>query len=96
MQYNKFQLYSLNMQNEVRADKEYQMALDLIHNIEECKTIKQIKTLLKEKLGLTECVQNHKIGALGYLTTINTDKYFEVNITYSNKVSSCIFPKKSA
>lgn len=96
MQYNKFQLYSLNMMNEVRADKEYQMALDLIHKIEECKTIKQIKTLLKEELGLTECVQNHKIGALGSLTTENTDKYFEVNITYSNKVSLCIFPKKSA
>ncbi len=94
MQFNQFNYYSLLAKNEIRTNQEYNDTLDLICQIEKCKTIVQIKDLLKQKLNIAEDVSNYKLGVLGHLSTQNTDKYFKVNVEYDNNVSICIFPKK--
>lgn len=94
LQFNQFNYYSLLAKNEIRTNQEYNDTLDLISQIEKCKTIVQIKSLLKQKLNIAEEVSNYKLGVLGHLSTQNTDKYFKVNVEYDNNVSICVFPKK--
>ena len=94
MALNQFNFYSQVANNETRVNQEYERTLELIRRIEECKTIKQIKGFLKKELGITECVNNQRLGTLGYLSTRNNEKYFEVNISYSDEVHICVFPKQ--
>ena len=94
MYFNQFNSYSKVAMNETRTNKEYDKTMQLISNIENCQSISQIKTTLKKELGLTECVNKHSLGTLGYLSTKDSDKYFEVNILYSKEVHVCVLPKQ--
>ena len=49
MAFNKFTSYSLIVNNEIKTNSEYNVALQIIKDIESCKTIKQVKKVLNEK-----------------------------------------------
>lgn len=93
MAFNKFTSYSLIVNNEIKTNSEYNVALQIIKDIESCKTIKQVKKVLNDKLALyTDNVKFHKIGSLGYISLKKTPKYFEVSIEYADKVHINVFP----
>ena len=92
MAFNKFSCYSLVINNELKTNSEYNEALQIIRDIETCKTIKQVKKVLKDNFGVLEDEKVHKIGTLGYLSFKKTQNYYKISIEYADEVHINVFP----
>lgn len=91
--FNNFSYYSKVAEYETNTKSLNEEAIQLISKVENCKTIRQIKTLLKDEFNITTDVLNSKISTFAFITTMNREKCFEVTIEYSNKIHKYFFPK---
>lgn len=94
MDFNNFSYYSKVAEFETNIKAGNEDALTLIAKVENCKTICQIKELLKNEFNIIADVSNRNIGTFAHITTLNKEKCFEVTIEYSNEIHKCFFPKK--